>query len=159
MCIRDRTNSAAGFRRLDYGLASSLADGEELWIIQREKGFAPATKPNANPTDRGVDEPGCGALRARLDDEAKTLVPLPLQHTDVKANVAGYVATVDVTQKFQNPFDTKIEAVYVFPLPQDAAIREFVMTIGKRRIRGIIKEKEEAERPVSYTHLTLPTSG
>ena len=40
----------------------------------------------------------------------------------------------------------KIEAVYVFPLPQNAAVNEFVMTIGERRIRGIIREREEAER-------------
>ena len=36
--------------------------------------------------------------------------------------------------------------MYVFPLPQKAAIREFVMTIGSRRIRGIVKERSEAER-------------
>ncbi|MHC4532921.1 MAG: VIT domain-containing protein, partial [Planctomycetota bacterium] len=52
---------------------------------------------------------------------------------------------VDVTQKFHNPYDEKIEAVYVFPLPQNAAVNEFVMVIGKRRIRGIIRERKEAE--------------
>jgi Ca-activated chloride channel family protein len=36
--------------------------------------------------------------------------------------------------------------VYVFPLPQNAAINEFIMTIGERRIRGIIRERKEAER-------------
>jgi len=36
--------------------------------------------------------------------------------------------------------------VYVFPLPQNAAINEFIMTLGKRRIRGIIRERKEAER-------------
>ena len=50
-----------------------------------------------------------------------------------------------MTQQFQNPFDEKIEAVYMFPLPEKAAVSEFVMTIGKRRIRGILREKEEAE--------------
>ncbi|MHC4648192.1 MAG: VIT domain-containing protein, partial [Planctomycetota bacterium] len=33
-----------------------------------------------------------------------------------------------------------------FPLPQNAAINEFIMTIGERRIRGIIRERREAER-------------
>ena len=33
----------------------------------------------------------------------------------------------------------------MFPLPEKAAVSEFVMTIGKRRIRGILREKEEAE--------------
>ncbi|MHC4088614.1 MAG: VIT domain-containing protein [Planctomycetota bacterium] len=39
-----------------------------------------------------------------------------------------------------------MEAVYVFPLPQNAAINEFIMTIGDRRIRGIIRERAAAER-------------
>ncbi len=81
---------------------------------------------------------------ARLADEKE--VPLPLKHTDVKAAISGYIAAVDVTQQFHNPYDEKIEAVYVFPLPQNAAINEFIMTIGDRRIRGIIREREEAEQ-------------
>jgi Ca-activated chloride channel family protein len=64
----------------------------------------------------------------------------------VKAAISGYIATVKVTQQFQNPYDEKIEAVYVFPLPENAAVNEFVMTIGERRIRGIIREREEAEK-------------
>jgi Ca-activated chloride channel family protein len=73
-------------------------------------------------------------------------VPLPLKHTEVKGRVSGYIATVEVTQQFQNPFSEKIEAVYVFPLPQNAAVNEFIMVIGERRIRGIIRERQEAEQ-------------
>lgn len=93
------------------------------------------------PVDMGEAPGGC--LMAVLEEET---VPLPLRHTDVKARVLGYVAAVDVSQEFQNPYDTKIEAIYVFPLPSDAAVNEFVMQIGDRRIRGIIREREEAER-------------
>ena len=90
------------------------------------------------------DTPGSGAMLARLPKEEKE-IPLPLKHTDVKGQISGYIATVDVTQQFHNPYDEKIEAVYVFPLPQNAAINEFIMTIGERRIRGIIRERQEAE--------------
>jgi Ca-activated chloride channel family protein len=34
----------------------------------------------------------------------------------------------------------------MFPLPHNAAVNEFVMTIGERRIRGILREKEEAQQ-------------
>jgi Ca-activated chloride channel family protein len=51
-----------------------------------------------------------------------------------------------VTQQYQNPYDSKIEAVYVFPLPHNAAVNEFVMTIGERKIRGIIREREQARK-------------
>jgi Ca-activated chloride channel family protein len=79
-----------------------------------------------------------------LRDEKQ--VPMPLKHTDVKAHVTGQVGSVEVSQQFYNPYETRIEAVYVFPLPHNATINEFVMVIGERRIRGIIREREEAEQ-------------
>ncbi|MCU0778932.1 MAG: VWA domain-containing protein [Akkermansiaceae bacterium] len=108
---------------------------EELWIIAR--GEEPAA-------ETGEAKPGCGAMLAATPQGEE--VPMPLKHTDVRADVLGCITTVKVTQQFQNPFDSKIEAKYVFPLPQNAAVNEFIMTIGTRRIRGIIRERHEAER-------------
>lgn len=51
-----------------------------------------------------------------------------------------------MTEQFHNPYSSKIEAVYVFPLPENAAVNEFVMTVGERKIRGIIREREQAEK-------------
>lgn len=114
-----------------------LQPGEELWVIARtaDQGAAP----------EAPEGPRCGALLATLPNETKQ-VPVPLKHTSVTGNIDGYIATVDVTQQFHNPYSSKIEAVYVFPLPQNAAVSEFVMTIGERKIRGIIREREQAER-------------
>src|SRR5262245_25285373 len=68
----------------------------------------------------------------------------PLKHTDVKAEVSGSLARVTVTQEFHNPFQEKIEAVYVFPLPQSAAVDDMTMIVGDRTIKGKIKRREEA---------------
>src|SRR5262249_25149509 len=57
-----------------------------------------------------------------------------------------FVGSVTLTQQYHNPYAGKIEAIYVFPLPDDAAVRDFVMVIGERRIRGIIREREEAKQ-------------
>jgi Ca-activated chloride channel family protein len=95
--------------------------------------------------EEAVQIPGSGTLMTRLPD-SQNPVPVPLKHTDVKASIAGYVATVDVTQQYHNPYSGKIEAVYVFPLPANAAVNEFLMTIGERKIRGIIRERAEAEQ-------------
>jgi Ca-activated chloride channel family protein len=113
-----------------------LMPGEELWVIA--KGFASSPQPPE-------DQPGCGCLMAKLPDVEKE-VPVPLKHTSVIGNIDGYIASVDVTQQFQNPYSSKIEAVYVFPLPDNAAVNEFVMTVGERKIRGIIREREQAEK-------------
>jgi Ca-activated chloride channel homolog len=116
-----------------------IAANEELWVIQR-----PARQ--ARPPL--CDEPGCGALVTRIpgDDGQPVEVPIPLKHTAIHASITGFIATVQVVQQFHNPFDSKIEALYIFPLPENAAISEFIMNIGERRIRGIIREREEAQR-------------
>src|SRR5205814_8864879 len=89
--------------------------------------------------------PGATTLFARLPDQSAP-IPLPLKRTDVKADIAGCIASVNVTQQFHNPFSSKIEAIYVFPLPRDAAVKEFIMTIGPRKIRGVIRERQDALR-------------
>jgi Ca-activated chloride channel family protein len=109
---------------------------EEVWVIAKADPVAGA--PNDNI-------PGSGALVAKVPGQ-DAQVPVPLKHTDVKASIAGYIATVDVQQQYHNPFSDKIEAVYVFPLPQNAAVNEFLMTIGERKIRGIIRDRAEAEK-------------
>ena len=119
------------------GLGEAPSSEDEVWAIVRADAEA---QPAAEE-----DVPGSGALMARLPGGEKD-VPVPLKHTDVRARISGYIATVDVTQQFHNPYDAKIEAVYVFPLPQNAGVNEFIMTIGERRIRGIIREREEAEQ-------------
>lgn len=112
---------------------------EELWVIAKPDAPGEAGEIDGNPI------PGSGVLVTTRPGAEKP-VPVPLKHTDVKANVSGYIATVDVKQQFHNPYDGKIEAVYVFPLPSNAAVNEFVMTVGERKIRGIIREREEAKR-------------
>jgi Ca-activated chloride channel family protein len=123
----------AADRQMPAELLSISAD--EIWVI---------AKSDTQAVLADEDAPGTGAMLAKLPEEERQ-IPLPLKHTDVKGQISGYIATVDVTQQFHNPYDEKIEAVYVFPLPQNAAINEFIMTIGERRIRGIIRERKEAE--------------
>jgi Ca-activated chloride channel family protein len=75
--------------------------------------------------------------------EGQQLV-FPLKHTEVEAKVAGNLSRVEVTQKFQNPFTATLEAVYVFPLPDEAAVDDMEIKIGDRIIKGNIKKREEA---------------
>ena len=68
----------------------------------------------------------------------------PLKHTDVRAGISGFLARVTVTQIFANTATHNIEAVYTFPLPQDAAVDDMTIQIGDRTVRGLIKRREEA---------------
>ena len=62
-----------------------------------------------------------GALTV-VDAAGRVKSLCPLKHTDVKAEITGFLSRVNVTQEFENPFKEKIEAVYTFPLPQNAAV-------------------------------------
>ena len=87
---------------------------------------ANAQAPNARP----------GGQLQIIGDGGKLLGACPLKQTDVSADVAGFVGRVTVQQIFHNPTERKIEAVYVFPLPQDAAVDSMVMTVGDRRVEA-----------------------
>lgn len=85
-----------------------------------------------------------GALNAVTSD-GKPLGACPLKHTDVKAQISGFLVRVNVTQEFENPFKDKIEAIYTFPLSQRAAVDEMTMRVGDRTVRGKIMKREEAQ--------------
>ena len=85
-----------------------------------------------------------GSLIATVG-EGKTKLPCPLKHTNVKAEISGFISRVVVTQQFENPFSERIEAVYTFPLPQNAAVDDMTMVVGDRTIRGKILSREEAQ--------------
>jgi len=84
-----------------------------------------------------------GALTA-LDSTGKPTGDCPLKHTAVQAEISGFLARSTVTQEFHNPFQYKIEAVYTFPLPQNAAVDDMTMHVGTRVVKGKIKPREEA---------------
>ena len=80
-----------------------------------------------------------------VDKDGKPTSDCPLKHTDVKAQISGFISRVTVTQDFENPFAEKIEAVYKFPLPDAAAVDDLTMTIGERVIKGKMMRREEAK--------------
>ena len=71
-------------------------------------------------------------------------VTLPLIRTSVDADIAGRVTSVTVTQRFHNDSARPIEAVYVFPLPNRAAVDDMEMHVGARVIRSEVKWRAEA---------------
>src|SRR3989454_12397690 len=80
-----------------------------------------------------------------IDSNGKPRAVCPLKHTDVKAEISGFLSRVVVTQEFENLFNEKIEAVYTFPLPQNAAVDDMTMMVGDRTVRGKILRREEAQ--------------
>jgi Ca-activated chloride channel family protein len=71
---------------------------------------------------------------------------LPLEHTHVRARLSGFVAEVEVAQTFSNAHPEPIEAVYIFPLPENSAVHHMEMRIGERVIVAEIKERNQARQ-------------
>jgi Ca-activated chloride channel family protein len=88
-------------------------------------------------------EAGSGQLLFRHDGQ---FALAPVLDTDVQIHVSGVVARARVAQRFRNPHDDWQEGIYVFPLPEGAAVDRMRMTIGERVIEGQIREREQARK-------------
>lgn len=91
-------------------------------------------------------EPGMqqsGSLLLRMKDGYQVATRL---NTDVDLQVSGLTARVEVSQVFLNDGPNWVEGVYVFPLPDRAAVDRLRMRAGERVIEGEIREKEQAKK-------------
>jgi len=91
------------------------------------------------PRAASDDEPGFGSLAT-----AKGL--LPLRAMEVQGRIDGLLSQVTVRQTFVNPFDEPLEATYIFPLPDRAAVRGFRMEVSGRTIKGTLEERAKARQ-------------
>jgi len=89
--------------------------------------------------------PQQGGLRAK-DRSGKYLSPFVLERTGVEAEISGPIVSVEVEQVFANPYEGRVEAVYVFPLPENAAVTDMYLRVGDRVIASEVREREEAKK-------------
>ncbi len=107
--------------------------------------MAVAAQSTQATTHKQTDEtPKPGFLLKTPDQPTPILAPL--LKTDVKMTVSGLIGRITVTQQFSNPTSEWTEGVYVFPLPDDAAVDHLRMRIGDRIIEGHIQERTEAKK-------------
>lgn len=97
-----------------------------------------------------LDGIGAGTLLLRpaesgFDAGESGFEPAAPLATDVTMEISGVIARVTVEQRFRNTTSGWVEALYVFPLPDDAAVDRLRMRIGERMIEGEIKERARAE--------------
>jgi len=81
-----------------------------------------------------------------LDKDGNFKFNCPLKHTSISARVSGFITRAKVIQHFKNTLKETVEAVYVFPLPHNAAVDSMTMNIGNRIIKSVMKKKEVARK-------------
>lgn len=87
------------------------------------------------------DEIG-GHIIATLDGETRLL---PMLTSDIDVRIEGDMATVSIRQTFRNDALVPMQADYLFPLNQNAAVYGMEMVVGDEKISAVIREKAEAE--------------
>ena len=113
-----------------------------LWILALI--FVLLSGPDAAEADGPTpNEMQSGSLLLRMENGYATAT---LLNTDVDMTVSGLVARVSVRQEFRNTSKDWVEGIYVFPLPDKAAVDRMRMHIGDRFIEGEIQEKEQAKK-------------
>jgi Ca-activated chloride channel family protein len=85
------------------------------------------------------DDAGFGALRTEKG-------VLPLKALDVQARVDGLLAETRLTQTFVNAHAEPLEATYIFPLPDRAAVTRFRLEVAGRVVEGELKERGAARK-------------
>lgn len=73
-------------------------------------------------------------------------VDVPLEGVHIRAQLIDLAAKVVVLQAYTNKSSIPIEAKYVFPLDDMAAVCGFEAFINGKHIVGQVKEKEQAHR-------------
>ncbi|XXF78594.1 VIT domain-containing protein [Myxococcaceae bacterium GXIMD 01537] len=101
---------------------------------------------SAAPLSPGAITQGTLVARLRAPTGCPEGAPrtFSLKHTNVDAELSGFLASVTVTQVFQNPYSEPLEALYVFPLPEKAAVDGMELVVGTRVIKGVIQPREQA---------------
>uniref|UniRef100_UPI003AAC9FB8 protein mono-ADP-ribosyltransferase PARP4 n=1 Tax=Centroberyx gerrardi TaxID=166262 RepID=UPI003AAC9FB8 len=121
------------------------------------KDFSPSIDTSAELPPPSADrvlsseEDGVGSSKNPLDDVTAGLLDrfgqqLPLQAVHVKCKLMDLLSQVVIFQKYTNQSSAPIEAKYVFPLDDSAAVCGFEAFINGKHVVGQVKEKEKARK-------------
>jgi Ca-activated chloride channel family protein len=98
--------------------------------------------PRSFAAEPGDATSGALMMRARGGEQVVEAVRLG---TDIDMVVSGLTIRTRVTQAFRNDTDHWVEAVYVYPLPDDGGVDTLKMVVGDKVIVGEIRKKAEAQ--------------
>jgi Ca-activated chloride channel family protein len=129
---------------IGIGLIASLVFISVVFVLSSTAFAYPQTQ-TTRPADVGLTDVHQGSLLFRTNKRGVFHIA-PTVDTDVEMTVSGMVVRSKVKQTFKNPDDIWVEGVYVFPLPDNAAVDHMRMIIGERVIEGEIQEREEAKK-------------
>lgn len=83
---------------------------------------------------------------------------MPLKSISVEVQVNGHVATVSSSMQYENQEEAPLEAIFVFPMPAEAAVCHFSAKMGETEVVAQVQEKQKVRsnltlfvKSISYT--------
>lgn len=133
--------SKAFLLMLDRIAFTVVVAGAMLALVVALAGIVLLVTPGAAAADLPPTGANHGGLLLRSDGRPQAV---PLLDTEAHIQVSGMIARATVRQVFSNPYDEWQEGIYVFPLPENAAVDHLKMQIGERVVEGQIQERTAA---------------
>ena len=118
--------------------AAVLAPASVAHATYETFGDAPLTQGQLRVTSDS-DDRGATASSETQRISPKTAL-FVLEKTVADVEISGVLARVRLEQVFLNPFTERLEATYVFPLPESAAVDGYSIEIGETVIQGVVKK-------------------
>jgi hypothetical protein len=82
----------------------------------------------------------------RVKNIIDNTIYIPLKQVHIETKISSFAADVTIKQIFRNEETNPIEAVYCFPIEEQAVIYRFIAQIDDRQIGTELKEKKEAQK-------------
>ncbi|XP_051979417.1 von Willebrand factor A domain-containing protein 5A-like isoform X2 [Xyrauchen texanus] len=76
---------------------------------------------------------------------SETNIPVPLKNISVDLQVQDHIVSVSSSLQYVNEELSPLEAVFVFPLPADAAVCHFSAKIGEQEIVAEVQDRQSAK--------------
>lgn len=138
----------------DIALAEDLAKScRFLSIIRRDHGnevfnMVLSSTIERRPRPISTDKKGAKHMKRKKvkTEKAAKAASLPLEHINYRSAVNTTFARVKCIQRFKNDAQNPVEAVYVFPMPDEATVIGCTMQIGKRKVEAELKKRAEAKK-------------
>lgn len=127
------------------GSVATGADAEAPTTQAKSRAQVPATQESSAKLTDWVMAARSGSLILRPHD-GRSVQPGPALDSEIWVSVTGIMARVKVRQRFVNPTDSWVEGIYVFPLPDEAAVDQMRIETDGRVMEGQIQEKGKARK-------------
>ena len=120
--------------------AAPLSESKDGDIVSKQIGDAIPVKVKLETVKQGT------LLFKTSNNLSRDYTLCTVLDTDVHIQITGMLARATVKQKFYNNSTHWQEGIYVFPLPENAAVDRLRLHIGDRIIEGQIKENQQARK-------------